>query len=64
MRKNEICWAMFSGGTMLPFTIRSTKKQCVNDRLVDMVWFDLPNHETCRKVVVNEYIKPDLLEDS
>jgi len=55
MGKNEICWAIFSGITMLPFTMRSTKKQCISSHLFDRGAEKLRDHESCRKVVVNEF---------
>ena len=60
MGKNEICWAVFSGRVMLPFSIRTTKSQCINDYLY---WRDIPSNGvlpefyTCRKVVINEFKK-------
>ncbi len=58
MGKNEICWGIFNGKILLPFTIRTTKKQCiaehVRDRRTDR---KLGSHESCKKVVINEYIK-------
>ena len=63
MDKNEICWAIFSGEVMLPFTIRHTKTQCIYDRNRSYGENSLrpPKNgrlikiETCRKVVINEF---------
>ncbi len=57
MGKNEIHWAIFSGVTMLPFTIRTTKRQCITDHIRDRKKIGLSRHEECKKVVVNEYKK-------
>jgi hypothetical protein len=58
MSKNEICWAIFSGVTLLPFTIRTTKKQCISNFLFDRSKDKLGDHESCRKVVINEFNHP------
>jgi hypothetical protein len=62
MRKNEINWAVFSGKILLPFTIRSTKKQCIFDYLNgrgSATRHERPftKSETCKKIVINEYTK-------
>jgi hypothetical protein len=57
MGKNEIHWAIFSGKTMLPYTIRTTKKQCIQSHLFDRGLEKLRDCESCKKVVVNEYHK-------
>jgi hypothetical protein len=57
MGKNEIYWAIFSGVTMLPFTIRTTRWQCKQDYLRDRRRDYLREHETCRKVVINEFLR-------
>jgi hypothetical protein len=48
-------WAIFSGKTLLPFTIRTTKKQCISDRKFN-VSRELLDHESCRKVLVTELV--------
>jgi hypothetical protein len=55
MGKNEIHWAILQGAVMLPFTIRKTKKQCVNDHLRDRSRFKLIGCEQCKKVIINEH---------
>lgn len=55
MGKNEINWAIFSGKTLLPFTIRRTRKQCLRDFLFKRARYRLDDHESCKKVVINEY---------
>jgi len=57
MSKNEIHWAIFSGKTLLPFTIRTTRKQCIFDELFNKGWDELPPWLTCRKVVINAFKK-------
>lgn len=32
MGNNEIYWGIFSGKVLLPFTVRSTRGQCISDR--------------------------------
>ena len=59
MGKNEICWAIFSGKTMLPFTIRTTKSQCVYYYVEIgewLIWQEYEEHGySCKKVVINDY---------
>lgn len=56
MGKNEIHWAIFSGKAMLPFTIRTTKNQCLSNYLHDRNGrHDLLPCESCKKVVINEF---------
>ena len=60
MRKNEINWAIFSGKCLLPFTIRSTKNQCIREYLRDRIFRNkngirLLKSESCKKVVINEW---------
>ncbi len=57
MGKNELCWAIFSGVTLLPFTIRTTKKQCIQSYCFDRGIESLRGIESCKKVVINEYSK-------
>ena len=56
MGKNEIHWAIFSGKAMLPFTIRTTKSQCIKNYLYDRGRENLRDSESCKKVVINEYL--------
>ena len=59
MGKNEIHWAVFSGKALLPFSIRSTKKQCVQDfcrNRSSILWQEMQGRGyECKKVIVNEY---------
>lgn len=57
MGKNEICWAIFNGVVLLPFTIRTTRKQCIQNRLFDLGIETLRGHESCEKVVINKWSK-------
>ena len=64
MGKDEINWGIFSGECLLPFTIRSTKKECIADRVnylskQEIFGFDnkLLAHESCRKLIINEFKK-------
>lgn len=49
---NKYYWAMFSRKTMLPFTIRTTKKQAICDYVRDYGRGYLLDHETCKKVFI------------
>lgn len=49
----KIYWAIFSGKTLLPFTIRTTKKQCISDHEYNTKR-SLLNHESCLKVSVEK----------
>lgn len=57
MGKNEIYWAIFTGKMMLPFTIRTTRCQCLSDFKRDRSSRSMLDHESCKKVVINEFVK-------
>ena len=50
---NKFYWAVFSGRVMLPFTMRTTKKQCIGDHRYNTGRLLLP-HETVQKVRVEK----------
>lgn len=62
MRKNNICWAIFSDKLMLPFTIRTTRRECITEHLLDKprhgsYRLKLLSYETCKKIIINEWGK-------
>jgi hypothetical protein len=54
---NKFYWAIFSGKTMLPFTMRTTRKQSIGDHERDTKRA-LLDHETCQKVRVYKFERP------
>jgi len=59
MGKNEICWAIFSGEMLLPFSIRPTRRQCIIDYTIERGSWEFLQKSgcSCRKIVINEYEK-------
>lgn len=60
--KTQICWAIFNGNMMLPFTLRETRSQCKKEYFNDIgekiyIQGMCEGWLSCRKVVVSEYIK-------
>lgn len=51
---NKFYWAVFSGKLMLPFTIRTTKKQCIADHERDY-GRAMKDHESVKKVKIEVY---------
>ena len=51
-RKPENWWCIETGGVLLPFTARTTKRQAVEDYLRRVARSDLLNHEHAVKLIV------------
>jgi len=50
-----ICWAIYSRGELNPYTIRPTKKKCIEDYTAVWAYIKLIKGETCCKVEVKKW---------